>query len=227
MFESPRSASPLQDGYIQPNLGHGLRIWWAYWWPTFLLTVLANVLTTILLRRIYENSDVPGYLLGPAIRYNGYFYTYVFSFFMLALVLRKNFRSFRVGLLSHHGGPGAEILPPNFRRTLRVWWAFTWRDVLYRVIATGAVMFPLGWILGFLAAIFRGLPVLSSLVGLLVGVATEAAVGLFVIYSSILDEDISDFRVALLPPAHPAAAFFTPPDTPAAPTPPVPTPAGS
>ncbi len=30
-------------------------------------------------------------------------------------------------------------------------------------------------------------------------VAIDAIVGMFVIYSSILDEDIADFRVALLP----------------------------
>jgi len=42
-------------------------------------------------------------------------------------------------------------------------------------------------------------PVIQLVVNLLVGVGVDGAAGLFVIYNSILDEDIGDFRVALLP----------------------------
>jgi hypothetical protein len=38
MFDAPRPASSAADpgNYIQPNLGHGLRIWWAFYWRTAL-----------------------------------------------------------------------------------------------------------------------------------------------------------------------------------------------
>jgi hypothetical protein len=207
MFESAPAAPPPQDGYIQPTLGDGLRIWWAYWWPTFLLSTLATVLTNLFLRSVYSDTIVPGWLRGPVLRFDSYFFTYFLGYFMLALVLRKDFRRFRIGLLSNHGGPGAEILSPSFRRTARVWWTFTWRCVVYRIIVAAVVSFPLSWIVGFLTAIFRDVPAVPSLIMFLVGVAFEAVVGLFVIYSNILDEDISDFRVALLPRSVPAAVF--------------------
>jgi hypothetical protein len=207
MFASGPATPPPQDGYIQPNLSHGLRIWWAYWWPTFLLSVLATFFTNLVVRRISDDPRVPGWLPGPILRFDSYFFTYFFGYFMLALVLRKDFRRFRIGLLSNQGGPGAETLPPNIRRTARVWWTFTWRSLVYRIIVAVAVSFPLSWIVGFLTALFRDVPVLPGLIMFLFGVAVEAAVGLFVIYSNILDEDISDFRVALLPPSVPAPVF--------------------
>jgi hypothetical protein len=41
-------------------------------------------------------------------------------------------------------------------------------------------------------------------------VLLDGAVGAFVIYSSILDEDISNFRVALLPRTAPTGTFAAP-----------------
>jgi hypothetical protein len=48
--------------------------------------------------------------------------------------------------------------------------------------------------MGFLAAILPG-----PAINLAVQVILDGVVGMFVIYSNILDEDISDFQVALLP----------------------------
>jgi len=219
MFEAPHAAPPPEDGYIQPNLGHGLRIWWAYWWPTFLLSVFLSIGVNVSLKIAYEYTNIPGRLVGPIVRFDSYAFPYIVGFFILAYVLRKNFRHFRIGLLSNHGGPGAEVLPPTFRRTARIWWSFTWRTIVYRIIVAAAVFFPLGWIVGFLTAIFRGVSAVPSLITVFVAVANEAVVGLFVIYSNILDEDIADFRVALLPRAVPAFNYVAPPTPPQVATP--------
>lgn len=208
MFDEPHSTvvpSSL-SGYIQPNLGHGLRIWWAFFWTTTLITAMLTITTDVALRGIYENSTVPGSLIRPVMRYDGYFFSYVVALFVLMYILRKNFRHFRIGLLSNHGGEGAEPLPPTLRRTTRIWWTYCWRSLLYRIIVLFVVSFPLGWIVGFLVAIIHAGPAFSTLVNAVVATAVDGAVGLFVIYSNILDEDISDFRVALLPREAPAAS---------------------
>jgi hypothetical protein len=50
-----------------------------------------------------------------------------------------------------------------------------------------------------LNGVFSRIPLLQIVVSALVMVAVDAAAGLFVIYSNILDEDFGDFRVCLLP----------------------------
>jgi hypothetical protein len=127
-----------------------------------------------------------------------FIFYYLAAFFMMAYVLRKNCRRFRIALLSDHGEDGATPLPPTLRRTARIWWTFCWRSVVYRIIAAVVASFPLGWITGFLAAISASRAT-AALIQVAAQIMLDAAVGMFVIYSNILDEDISDFRVALLP----------------------------
>jgi hypothetical protein len=212
MFEAPRPTAALlpSDDYIQPNLGHGLRIWWAFWWPTTLISTAVAMGTNIIVKRMYDDLTLPASIAGPAIKYDVYFFNYAFAFVIMGYILRKNFRHFRVALLSNHGGQGAEALPPTLRRTLRVWWTYCWRSLLYRIMALFAVSFPLGWIAGFLAAFFKQVAAAPILINALAAVAVDAAVGLFVIYANLLDEDISDFRVALLPRNAPARAIAAP-----------------
>ena len=195
MFDSPRpvaSAAPAGN-YIQPTLSHGLRIWWAFYWRTLLATIFLVAAVAKLLPLVSESPAA-----GLIVRYDVFFFYYFAAFFMMAIILRKNFRDFRVALLSHRGGEGAQPLPPNFRRVARVWWTFSWRSLLYRIIASFAISFPLGWIVGFISHFLPSLAAVR-LLNFTVQVFIDAAVGMFVIYSSILDEDISDFRVALLP----------------------------
>jgi hypothetical protein len=195
MFDAPRAAnsSAPPDNYIQPNLGHGLRIWWAFYWRTALGSGVLSAGVNITLR--YFSDDPASVLIS---RYDAYIFYYLTAFFMIAYILRKDFRSFRIGLLSSHGGEGAQLLPQTLRRTARVWWTFCWRAVVYRIIVAVVASFPLGWILGFLAAVLAG-PKTVALVNLTLQIVLDGAVGMFVIYSNILDEDISDFRVALVP----------------------------
>jgi hypothetical protein len=214
IFNEPRSEhpAPLSDNYIQPDLGHGLRIWWAFYWRTLLSTYIVIVVINVSLRELWLNGAIPAGLVRPIsliIRYDSYPIYYILAFVALALVLRKKFRDFRLGLLSKRGGEGAQILPPTFARTARIWWTFCWRAVVYRIIVAVAVMFPLGWITAFLVALVPGNG-FAALVRIATQLLLDGVVGIFVIYSNILDEDISDFRVALVPRAADVGAITAP-----------------
>ena len=195
MFDAPCPASfaAQPSNYIQPNLGYGLRIWWAFYWRTLLSSILIAAGVNLVLPLLWNDRAIVSLL-----RYDLYLFYYLSAFFTMAYILRRNFRLFRIALLSNRGGEGAQPLPPTLRRTARVWWTFCWRAVLYRIIAAVAVSFPLGWIMGFLAAILPG-PAGFALISVMVQIILDGVVGMFVIYSNILDGDISDFRVALLP----------------------------
>jgi len=65
--------------------------------------------------------------------------------------------------------------------------------------------------MGMFVELFKPSPFLASLIFLLIGFVIGGALSLFVIYSNVLDEDIGDFRVVLLPrenavPAHQSLA---------------------
>lgn len=132
MFEPPPLSDPdsALDDYIQPNLGHALRIWWAYYWPTTVISFLLGVLLRGVVRLLYENFIVSANPLLPVVRYGPYVINYVVAFFVIRYVLGKSFRHFRQGLISNADVPPAQLLKPTFTRTLRVWWIFTWRTVV-------------------------------------------------------------------------------------------------
>jgi hypothetical protein len=205
MFEPPAAAhaAPGIDDYIQPNLGHGLRIWWAYYWPTTVITLILGYLLGMAVRALWENFIVSARALVPVTRFGPYIINYVVALFVMHYVLGKTFRHFRLGLVPSGSAGLAETLNPTFARTLRVWWIFTWRTVLYTVLSIVFVTYPMGMFVG----LFKPSPLVANLIFLLLGFVTGGALSLFVIYSNILDEDIGDFRVVLLPrqdaaPAH-------------------------
>ena len=198
MFGTGAPAPPVPSylsNYIQPTFDHGLRIWWAFFWPTTLISAILGFAVEFGLRVIYEHTNVPGSLIGPVMRFTPYVISYVVALFIMEYILRKNFRHFRIGLVSNGGGPNAQDLPATFVRTVRVWWTYSWRTVLYRIIISFVATIPLGVLLG----VFTRIPTLQAIVRALVMIAIDAGAGLFVIYSNILDEDFGDFRVCLLP----------------------------
>jgi hypothetical protein len=198
MFDAPQAASAAPSSlsnYIQPNLGHGLRIWWAFFWPATLIVAFLTFILNFWLRWLYENTNVPGSLIGPTMKFSPYVLTYIVALFVMYYVLHKNFRQFRIGLLSHRGGEGSGLLKPTLRRTVRVWWTYSWRTLVYGLIAVFVTAIPRGVFVGLFGWNHR----LEVLVAALVSIALGGAVGLFVIYSNILDEDFGDFRVCLLP----------------------------
>ncbi|MGC2831644.1 MAG: hypothetical protein WB994_18550, partial [Candidatus Acidiferrum sp.] len=83
MFEPPSISVPdsaLND-YIQPNLGHALRIWWAYYWPTMVISFLLGVLLRGVVRLLYENFIISANPLVPVVGYGPYVINYVVAFF--------------------------------------------------------------------------------------------------------------------------------------------------
>jgi hypothetical protein len=197
MFDPPAGAhaAPAIDDYMQPNLGHGLRIWWAYYWPTTLISLILGYLLSMIVRALWENFIFPARALVPVTRFGPYVINYIVALFVMHYVLGKTFRHFRLGLVPSGSAGTAETLKATFVRTLRVWWIFTWRTVLYTVLSIIFVTYPMGMFVG----LFKPSPLVTSLIFLLLGFVTGGALSLFVIYSNILDEDIGDFRVVLLP----------------------------
>lgn len=198
LFDAPsaQGASTPQGNYIQPNLGHGLRIWWAYYWPTSLISLFIIIVLTVLLRRAWENDVLSTQVVLWANRILPYVVVSAVSMFGIWRILGKKFRSFSIALLPHAPASGGEPLSRSFQRTLRVWWEFIWRNIVYSVILRIAGSIALSMTIGILATL--GGP-MRAIVPFVSQVLIDGAVGLFVIYSGILDEEFADFRVTLVP----------------------------
>jgi hypothetical protein len=207
-------ASLHQENYIQPNLGHGLRIWWAYYWPTFLISSVIIGVLTVVLRKAWENVMISGQVVLWADRILPYVVIAVVSVLGIRRILGKKFRSFYVALLPSEAAFGGEPLSPSFQRTLRVWWAFIWRSVIFSVIFRFAGSVAIGLTIGMFASMEGPM---GASVPFVAQVLMDGAVGLFVIYSGILDEEFGDFRVTLVP--RETVVSATPAVEPAAPDP--------
>jgi hypothetical protein len=183
------------ENYVQPNIFHGLRIWWAYYWPTTIVAFIADFWMLVAVKVIYENTDAPGWLLRYPRVYGVYVVQIILDFFGVYYVLHRSFRGFRIALLPKGYEGAATPLKVTLKRTVIVWWTFAWRRVLYTLVVFVVVMLPAGVFLGM----FNPSPAAGKVFVTLLGVVTGAAISLFIIYASILDEDFSDFKVGLLP----------------------------
>jgi hypothetical protein len=188
--------SPSQENYVQPNLGHGLRIWWAYYWPTSLVSAIIIVVLSVLLRKAWENDVLSTQVVRWANRILPYLVVSAVSILGIWRILAKKFRSFSVALLPRVPISSGVPLSRSFQRTLRVWWEFIWRNVVYSVVFRIAGSIALSLTIGILAALGGRTGAFVSFVS---EVLIDGAVGLFVIYSAILDEEFGDFRVTLVP----------------------------
>lgn len=145
---------------------------------------------------MYERTDIDAHTFKSAALIVPYATTAAVGLLIFRYLLGKRFRHFRLGLLPAGNVSATTTLRPIWRRTIRVWWTFTWRSVVYGLILSLLISTSVGWLLGMLGETSR---VMAALVPLIQTLAIGAAVGLFVIYSNVLDEDFSDFRVVLLP----------------------------
>lgn len=214
MFESsppPTSVPAALGNYIQPNFGHGLRIWWAFFWPTNLIGAIVTIALNFIVKLGYENSHIPASVAGPFLKYDNYVVPYIIGLFVMDYILQKKFRHFRVALLTNQGGEGAKQLDSTLARALRVWWTYSWRTLVYRMIATFVATIPIAVMIG----LFDRAPALQVAVRLLFVIALDGAAGLFVIYSNIIDEDFGNFRVCLLPLENETVSPVAPAPTPA------------
>lgn len=197
IFEAPSAASvPPLDDYIQPTLNHALRVWWAYYWPTMLAVIGISMLVGIFLGILIVTAGVQPSAARLIAVVQTYIWTLVISIFSIRYILSKRFQHFRIGLLPSTSSGSIEILPRTFQRTIRVWWAFVWRMEVGSVIVRLAAWVALGYGLAILMTMGRVMAVLTPIIS---QVVIDGAVGLFVMYSAILDEEFGDFRVALLP----------------------------
>jgi len=185
----------LED-YIQPSLSHGLRVWWAYYWPTSLISVVLIGMISVAFRIAWQDGLVSGNLVRWASIILPYVVTYAISLFIIHYILAKRFRHFRIALLARDISSTDQSLPRTSRRTIRVWWAFSWRAVVLSVIVRFAGSLAIGFVL---AALSMMGPAMAAVVPIVFQVIIDGAVGLFVMYSAILGEEFGDFRVALLP----------------------------
>lgn len=197
MFETPHvAASPaLADDYIQPNFGHALRIWWALFWRTSVVAGILSYGLVLLVRNLYVDGDLTAKAAVLISRYGGYVLNYAVAFFVMYYVLHKTFRRFRIALFENWSTPQARTLEPTLPRSARIWWTYTWRTIVYTIVAYVAAMLPLNALVGLLSL---G-PVNGAFVSFVAGIAIGGAAALFAIYSNILDEDFGNFRVAIAP----------------------------
>lgn len=218
MFDEPsaRASSLPPEDYIQPTLNHGLRVWWAYYWPTTLAVIACTTVGSFFLRVSVANGTLSLDAANNIAKVEIYVWTILVSVFLIRYILAKRFSHFRIALLPPMAAGTTTTLPRTARRTIRVWWAFIWRMVVYSVILRLASNIALGSVIAVLSLMGRTMGVL---VPILSQVVIDGAVGLYVMYSAILDEEFGDFRVALLPrkshAAVPTVAAAPPATTPA------------
>jgi hypothetical protein len=195
--DRPAVATALpESNYIQPNLGHGLRIWWAFFWRNAIIVAILTALAGMAVKALYERGLASANVLRPVMQYGSYVIAYTSALFVLHFIVRKKFQRFRINLIPVGGSENAEALPATMKRTFRIWWTFAWRTVVYGVILNFAANVPMAFLNGLVAVIY---PPLAAIFAQLVSLVIGAAIGLFVIYANILDEDFGSFRVTLAP----------------------------
>jgi hypothetical protein len=204
-----QSTSQTQD-YVQPTLAHGFRIWWAFWWRNTLLSVSLFV---IVLQSSITRELLPLRFRLLFAQYGLYVVGYATAIFIVHRVFGKKFRGFRITLVSTRPGDLDQQVKQTSRRTFRIWWVFAWRSAVYGLILGFVTNIPFTFLTGVVASIS---PAVGQVFLALMRFAVSAAVGLFSIYSNILDEEISDFRVTL---ASPESAPAMPTDVSPAPRP--------
>lgn len=196
-LEPPEAAAPAAGNgqYIQPTLDHGLPIWWAYFWLVTLIARFLTVVSNLGLKYLYENQYAPGWLIRYPIRYGSYAIEIIVGYFVFYYLLHKNVRRFRIALLPKGAmptdGSGVMPLPATISRSIRVWWTFISRRVVYAFIAYIVVMLPLTWF----AALFNPGRVSAGIFFFVAGLVVNGSVSRFIICSSLLDEGFGDFPV--------------------------------
>jgi hypothetical protein len=191
---APRVHASLRSDYIQPNIGHALRVWWAFYWRTLVTALVLTTVATGVIRLMYQAHLISPYLAVWTAKVIPYVFFYSTAIPVMRFVLHKRFRHFRIAVWSQGGQPPSSDEKPTYNQAIRVWWAFTWRVAVYGALATTMAGFPLR----FVAGLFAPSPEMSRLLEMVIGMIVQAAVALFVLYSNILDEDMADFHVGLL-----------------------------
>jgi hypothetical protein len=193
------------NSYIQPNLNYALRVWWAFYWPTNLASFVLAFLLQIVTMRLYENTAIPVKFVLYTLQAGPYVITYTIAIPVMHYILGKTFRHFRIALVSTDPA-SPQALPVTYSRSIRVWWTYSWRTLALSLLGLAFVIYPFGWFV----VLFQPPPVVTKLIFSILGLLINCVFSLFILYSNVLDEDFSDFRVTLLPrhPPDPLATSF-------------------
>ena len=193
--ERASARGPASDAAI-PTLRQGLIIWWAFFWRNTVTSAIIYEALDVAIRPLLTGGGLP---YGPFLFFLSFgplAINFTVAILELHFILEKEFKTFRVALISSDPATAGQVVPATFSRTIQVWWAYAWRTFLYSVAVIALTSIPVAL---FLSAIGTMFPRLDEVFRYLTGVAIQGAVGLYVIYSNILDENIGDFRVSLLP----------------------------
>jgi hypothetical protein len=187
--------SAVEIEHIPKTFGHTLRIWWAFYWRKAILFAIFVAALLWSANPLYARGAIPFWLFRYLTEFGPYIINYAAALLAIHFILRKKFRNFRIALVAFQGEDFNAVLPPTFRRTLRIWWTYSWRTFAYCIGVYFVVSLPLGLLVGTLGTIF---PRLNDVFAYSAGLVIEGVAGFFVIYSNILDEEFGDFRVRLL-----------------------------
>lgn len=190
-----QAALPLND-YVQPTLGHGLRIWWAFYWRNQVIAFILGLQLGATIQWLVTRGLVPFASRALLMQAGSILLNYIPASVVLYFVFKKNFRVFRIRLTPRGTVESREELPLTPKRAFRIWWTYTWRGVVYLVVLMVAMNVPLGFVTGAITVIS---PAVGQIFAQFMGIVMAGAVGLFVIYSNLLDEDLGDFHVGLVP----------------------------
>jgi hypothetical protein len=189
--DSGASESP----YVQPTFDYSFRIWWAFFWPLNLILTILIIGWSFVLLRLYSAVAINSALAMKVLMTGGQFvFAYGLAFMVMFYILDKQFRHFRVALVDSADFNHPRVVARTVGRVARVWFAYSWRAIVFYVIVRIAVALPLGVLLG----VFTRQPIVAKIMALLCDTAINAAVGLFIFYNNILDEQFGDARVCLL-----------------------------
>ena len=111
-------AAPAEKYYIQPTLGHALRIWWAFFWRNTLISVGIVIVLSVALMAL--TRYIPFSRTSSLIPYSSYGIEYTVAIFVIYYVMRKKFRHFRI-ILTEQRDSAVDILEPTFGLTFRIW----------------------------------------------------------------------------------------------------------
>jgi hypothetical protein len=186
------------NDYIQPNLGHGLRIWWAFFWRNTLVALGLSFQLGVAVQWLAGRGVVSDRMRPLFLQFGAYALNYVPAIFVMYFIVRKRFRGFRIRLTTIGGGDSPRTLQPTPKRVFRIWWTYTWRTAVYTVVLSVAMNVPMGFLIGAATVIS---PTFGRVFTVFQSLVVAGAIGLFVIYSNILDEEIADFCVGLVPTA--------------------------
>jgi hypothetical protein len=185
----------VKNQYIQPTLQHGLRIWWAYYWRNEVIALILGFQLGAFVQWLVTKGWAPYTYRALLIQGGGIALNYIPAAAVLYYVFRKKFRSFRIRLTPLGLVESDQEFTLTPKRAFRIWWTFTWRGIVYTLVLLFITNIPMGFLVSAVTAIS---PAVGQIFGLLTGIGIAAAVGLFVIYSNLLDEDIGDFHIGLV-----------------------------